>query len=339
MKLRAAVRLLRLLPSRYDDALTVKEIVNRWHDESDTGITIRSVQRYMSELSADGADGPALVEVRDDTKERKYYLRLSHVAQWFMTETTALDLLLARQVIGQSFGPANQDETQRDFDIAERLAGNSARISYRQARLRIVPDGIGRQRAQIDPAILKSALAAIESSQKLAFRYAKPSGTQSDHTRSPLGLVAKDGTIYLLATKGFNDAPIHFALHRILEARVVPQPATPRADFDLDRYIDDSHQLSHRLDATAAPIALKLRVDPEAMFHFTERPLSRDQTIDASIGSDGWRIVTATVPVTILLVPFLISMGPWIEVLEPDTIRTAVGNLLHKTSARYPSDT
>lgn len=118
-------------------------------------------------------------------------------------------------------------------------------------------------------------------------------------------------------------------------AHVVPQCAQPRPDFDLDRYIDDSHQLSHKLDQEADPLRLKLRVAPRAMFHFLERPLAGDQVIEPADEPDGWQLVTATVPETILLVPFLASMGPWIELLEPLGLRAKLASWLQESAAHY----
>ena len=60
MKLSAAVTLLRLLNSRPEGALTTTQIARKWLDETGSEINLRSVQRYLSELSADSADGPAL---------------------------------------------------------------------------------------------------------------------------------------------------------------------------------------------------------------------------------------------------------------------------------------
>ncbi len=336
MKLIAAVTLLRLLPSRKDNAITAAQILERWREKTDSQVVIRTVERYLSELSADGADGPALIDVCGPERGRRYYLRLSQVAQWFMTESSALDLLLARQVVARSFPKLGDEiESEQAADAAKVLADRSAPMRRLLDRLRVVPDGIGRLRATIDDQILASAIDAIESGQMLGFTYVKPDGSLSEHLRSPLGLVAKDGTIYLLAATGLSDPPVHFALQRVKAAHVVPQFAQRRPDFDLDRYIDDSHQLSHKLDQTAEPLQLKLRVAPQAMFHFLERPLAGDQSIEPAKAPDGWQVVTATVPETILLVPFLAGMGPWIELLEPLALRAKLAGWLHESGSHY----
>ncbi len=338
MKLNAAVRLLRLLNSQPQGALTTNQIALKWFEQTGATINIRNIQRYLSELSADSADGPALVDVLDDDRERKYHLRLSEVARWFMTEEAALHLLLTRQMLERSFSAGlDPDEAKRRIDIAETVSDDSARTRRLRDRLRIVPDGIGRLPARVDAQILAAAVDAVAASQKLSFTYVNPTGKESEQVLSPQGLVAKDGTIYLLATKGLSEPPRHFALHRMTKAHVAPQPQQARPDFDLDGYIRDSHQLSHRLTAEAPPVSLKLRVAPDALFHFTERPLSSDQSIGAARRSDGWHVVTATVPETVLLVPFLVSVGG-IEVLGPPSVRNATAKWLRAAAAHYVPD-
>lgn len=335
MKLISAVRLLRLLPPHSENALTVKQIVERWHKQTTSEITVRSVQRYMSELSADGAEGSALVDLVEDGRERRYYLRLSEVAQWFMTEAASLDLLLARQVLLRSFGSVAPKDTERLYAMAEKLTTDSAQNRRLYDRLRVVPDGIGRLQARIAPTILTALIDAIRANQKLAFTYAKPDGKQSEHVRAPLGVVAKDGTIYLLAAKHTTDPPLHFALHRVIDARVVPSPAQPRPDIDLDRYIVDSQQFSHALGDKSVLLQLELRVAPETIWHFRERPFPQQEPITSPSEPGAWYSVKATVPDTMLLVPFLLSMGPYIEVIGPESVRSETAKRLRDAAARY----
>lgn len=338
MKLTAAARLLRLLGTRPEDALTTSMICQRWLGQSAQPISQRTVQRYMAELSADSADGPALLDVVEDGNERRYYLRLSQVAHWFMTEEAALGLLWSRQVVERSLAAAEPEAAARSVDMAQQVAGDSARTRRLRERVRIVPDGLGRLHARIDPQVLGSVIDAVGAGQMVGFDYLSAAGKASTHERSPQGLVAKDGTIYLLATEGLADAPLHFALHRMSSAITLPRPAPARPDFDLDRYIRESHQLSHRLQpCDAPPLQLRLRVSPQALFHFSERPLAAGQQIGAPDSHDGWRIVSAEVPDTLLLLPFLISIRD-IEVLGPPALRRQMGEWLRSAAALHADD-
>ena len=335
MKLSTGVRLLRLLNTRPDNALSTLEIERRWRELGGTEVTLRSIQRYMSDLSQDSSEGPALVAIMQRDAERAYYLKTSQVANWFMTEEAALDLQLSRDVFGRAFGSRGQPSGDKLADMAERVVAASPETRRIRDRLRIAPDGIGRLPAKIEPVVLRVSIDAIGKNRKLKFTYTGASGKASSQLISPLGLVAKDGTIYLVAIRGLSDAPRHFALQRMSEADVHFQPAQPRPEFDLQQYILDSHQFSHVLDAKELPVKLKLRVAAEAIYHFIERPMSSDQCEERPIGAEPWHVVTATVPQTILLMPFLVSMGPWVEVLEPAKLRAEMAKWVGQMQSHY----
>lgn len=335
MKLTTGVRMLRLLTTRPENALTTAEIARRWRDLGGTEVALRSIQRYMSELSQDSVEGPALVSVVERGRERAYYLKTSQVANWFMTEEAALDLQLSREVFGRAFGSGVRSNGEKLADMAERVVAASPETQRIRDRLRIAPDGIGRLPARIEPDVLRAAIDAIGRNRKLRFTYTSASGKASSQLLSPLGLVAKDGTIYLVAVKGLADSPRHFPLHRMSDADVHFQAAQTRPEFDLRRYIHDSHQFSHVLDGKASPVKLVLRVAPETIYHFRERPLSADQREMPPTGDEPWHIVTATVPWTILLLPFIVSMGPWIEVVEPGDMRAETADWVVRIWAHY----
>lgn len=334
MKLNAAARLLQLLPTRAERALTTREIHVEWARNGIHPIELRTIQRYMSELSADGADDPALVDVVEEKGERRYYLRLSQVSHWFMSEEAALSLLWSHQALRQSFAAIYPEQAARNEDLAHQWAADDARTRRLHERLRLVPDGVGRLPAKVVPEVLVSVVDAIGAGQLVSFDYVSAGGRASSQTRSPQGLVAKDGSLYLLGTEGLGDPPIAFALHRMTQACVVPRQMTPRPDFDLDRHIEDTHQLSHKLRADAPPLQLKLRVAPDDLFHFKERPLATNQQIGPPDARDGWCVVSAEVPDTVQLLPFLVSFRD-LEVLAPTELRERVGQWLSGAAARY----
>lgn len=336
MKLKAAVRLLQLLPTHAERALTTGEIVERWATSGAEPVDIRTVQRYMCDLSEDGADGPALVNVVMRKGERRFFLRLSQVSHWFMSEEDALNLLWSRQALAQSFAAINPDQAARGQLLAQKVATADPHTRRLRDRLRLVPNGIGRLPAKVAREVLVSVVDAIGAGQLISFDYVSTAGKASSHARSPQGLVAKDGSLYLLATEGLCDPPLAFALHRMKSTSVLPRPMTQRLDFDLDRYIADTHQLSHKLQADAPPIQLKLRVSPNDLFHFKERPLAANQQIGAPDAADGWCLVSAEVPDTVQLLPFLASFGE-VEVLSPPELRQRIGRWLHKAAAHYGS--
>ena len=166
--------------------------------------------------------------------------------------------------------------------------------------------------------------------------YVNSQGISSQRKISVQGLISKDGTMYLLATTDLSDPPRHLALHRIQKVTVSHLAHQAQPEFDLEEYIEKTQQLSHALN-NLDTFELKLKVNPETIYHFKERPLAANQQILEIKNSAGEIefIVTTHIPDTILLVPFLLSMGKWIEVLGPENIRNKMREQTHAMLERY----
>jgi predicted DNA-binding transcriptional regulator YafY len=362
MLMSATFKLLRMLPTKRENAVTIRHLAVKWEgkdplSEKPSASVIRRLQAYMNELSGPADGYPALIEriepeaepepeLRVDGKKKipkafRYYILPGHVADWFMTEETAMNLLVTGQILGQSLGSAQQFDSVAVIDQAQaRLGATSPARKRVLNKVRIVPDGIGRVPARINSLVLEAAISAIEGDKKLSFSYKSSKGRESTPLVSPQGLVAKDGTIYLVATKGLSDFPIHYPLQRISEAKVEDEQLQSQPGFNLDDYIRESAQLSHKLHDGPSRIRLELRVDPKTLYHFEERPLASgsDQVIDYANDSNEWSTVTAHIPNTVLLVPFLLSMLGYIEVVGPAEVRAEVKKQVDAMAARYSKD-
>jgi predicted DNA-binding transcriptional regulator YafY len=95
-----------------------------------------------------------------------------------------------------------------------------------------------------------------------------------------------------------------------------------------------THQFSFPLDRDAEPVNLRLRVHKDAIYHFQERPLEGQRT-PAPTSAPDWFRVSARMPETTHLVPFLLSMGPWSEVLGPAEVRAATAERARGMYAHY----
>lgn len=332
-----AARLFQYLPKRRKDAMTVQQIVNLLSNRlPEETFSLRNVQRYMVELSNDKL-GPFVEQIEDEGAKR-YYLNLAKVANWMMTEENALNLLLAKNLLAGYFGEVEQIRQPDLQRLAEGVLDQNpgSMLQRLQANVRLVSDGLGRLNAHIDLLILRTVFDAIGNGEALKLDYVSSQGVQSQKELNPLGLVAKDGTIYLLATRGLETKPRHYPLHRARSTEIIRKRVTIPKGFDLDRYIDDSHKLSHVLDDREGLVELQLRVAPGTMYHFRERPLSDNQRIDeTNLDSKGWSLVTNTVPVTIQLAPFLLSHGGWIEVVGPESVRQEMRRRLEAAVSHY----
>lgn len=348
--IKTVARLLEILSVPKEQSLSNEELCRKFYGLTETAYglakppegELRNIQRYTLALSKATEEGPALIEKVVTNQKRgahKFYHKPSHITHWLMTEEAALNILLTKQILGRAFGSVTQIGMEETGQIADKVAGASKETLRIRERLRVVPDGIGRMPADIKPEVLQPIVNAVAQNKQLSFSYRSSKGMSSERTVSPQGLVAKDGTIYLLATEGLSDIPrFPYPLQRISRAEVSHKPCQERPDFNLDRYIQDSHQLSHVLDGKTLSVELKLRVLPDALYHFKERPLSAEQDIGKASPTDGSCIVTANIPSTVLLVPFLLSMGGWIEVLGPPEVRKEVAKRGREIAAHYVVD-
>jgi predicted DNA-binding transcriptional regulator YafY len=343
------------------NAISTKKLAIAWEDGNSSSepedATLRQIQRYVYELSmpinhlpplldfveedqtlsvqlSKSADGPK--SPRKPRKKRRYYLHQDTLMKWFMSEQAALNLLLTGQVVGQALGDVSELGTKSVAKLAKDVikGQRSPKLSRIASSVRFLSDGIGRLPAQLAPDLLQTMIDAIVRDRGVSFDYKKSDGKCSHPTVNPLGLVSKDGTIYLIASKGSSSVVVHYALQRASNASVEMRHfrMVPEA-FDLDQHIESTHRLSHQI---GPEMTLVLEVDEKALFHFTERPLTTQQEIKKIRGTNGYR-VSAVVPDTFYLRPFLLSMRANVTVVEPVELRKSMAVELKQMVANYTS--
>ncbi len=338
MKLDVLLNMLEVLPLHPAEALAVQEVCDRYYRRFPPAADLRpeslrtNIRRYLRAMQVD-----RLVFVVEDGRTRSepgYYIRAASIPSHFMNSKVALGLLWSRRLLAPLV-PALADAEPAQLADAASLS-ESERTLLR--RVRIVPDGIGRLDAAIDPGHLRSAADALQGGHMIELRYDSRSGGPQLHRLSVLGLAAKDGTIYLVGTTGMEAAPRHYALHRVRRVELLKERADLRPDFDIDDYVAQHHQFSHKLEAASLPIRLELLVHRDALFHFIERPLmGQDPIEEAALSMEGaWVPVTATIPDTVQLAPFLWSHAGWVRVEGPPAIRKRVSEGLRAAALHYP---
>ena len=336
MKLNTALKIIRTLPMTEKTALSIAEILHKWNEGSvNPKAEIRSLQRYFQELTA--SENPIIQKIETGNTP-KYYLNLNHVAQWFLNDVVAFNLLTSKPAVANLLPDDSDLNIKEWYKVASDLNNNKPGLKKLRSCIRIVSDGLGRLPASIPHHVINTVLEGIMNNKQLVIDYVNSKAIASRKTISVQGLISKDGTMYLISTTGLSDPPRHLALHRVQNAEVSHLTHIDQPNFNLEKYIEETQQLSHALDKLE-PFQLTLKVDAQAIYHFKERPLASNQQILEVKNSANVVefIVTAHIPNTILLVPFLLSMGKWIEVLGPEEIRAT---MLEQTSSmlqRYQS--
>ena len=332
-KIGDAIQALRLMPADAGAAITTAEFIERWQRGPRKDVSERTLQRWVARL----AEMNFIQEAWPPTVPRRYHRSGHSVSALGMSPEMALRLalsarLLPRDIVGG--GKAGQAE----IEAAEAVLKTSDVLRELRRRVAVLPDGIGRLPAEPRPGVGAAVAQAVGTRRVLRVRYtardrSRRGGARS-HDLSVQGVVSKDGTSYLVACKGLDDPFFVYAVHRIQAAEVLPARAVDRADFDLEAYIAATHQMSFTAGDNRM-VALELRVAPEGLWHFSERRLCENQQVDPEPGADGRHGVTATLPMSEMLVPFLLSLGESVEVAGPPELRAEVARRAQATARHY----
>jgi predicted DNA-binding transcriptional regulator YafY len=339
MDLNTFAAVLTHFPQSISSAKTAQEIVKDWPIGKTPGGKLKKVYRCIQELGVDGFDdngedvnspGSGIHEfVRkvprpDDARRGQaecYYLDMNAISNFFMTDAIALQLLLGRRTINPALASAPAIELDGLESMARhRLEASKGSASALASKIRIVQDGFDRKLARINPAVLRTMIEALIRKRWVEFDYVSSKMGKSRMKLGPVGLVVKDGSIYLVALEGIKSTPeAALPLHRMNNAQVSPQPFH-HSPFDLDAWIDKNGQLNHPQDGPDKTIRLELLVARGSIWHFQERSLGEDQIITAPVEPDGWYRLTVTTKRWYTLTSFLASFGPYIKVVGPKDV-------------------
>lgn len=356
MDLKSFAEVLAHFPKSPETAKTAAQIAEDWPLGKTHAARLKKVYRCIQELcpSFDDEDGDeyGADDIRDfvcrlpakrgaDEKSSRVYLDLNAVADFFMTDAVAFQLLLGRSAINHAL---LSDPSLHSGDV-EGLARRNLRkgkgeVGNLSGKVRVVADGPPRQTASIDPEVLRCVISGLLKRRKVEFGYRSAAGKQSAKTIAPLGLVAKEGTLYLIGLEGVHSSPgAALPLHRMSNPKLSLTQFDP-GQFNIDEYLERTGQLSHPRRDTDANIRLELKVHPSAIWHFQERPIGgAEQVITEPATADGWYGISVSTKFYYQWRPFLASFGPNIEVVGPPELRDGpegIGAWAHAMAALYP---
>ncbi len=318
-----------------------KRLQSEYTEKPKEETTRTKVRRCIAQLSSSNAGVTKILVAKQCKGGDRYSLNVAGLLQRVISPRLATTFLISSGSLG---GEWLDSEISKFQEIAEELIGcrNTPSV-LPEHRLRnatrIVPDGLGRCRAKIQPEIMLAVKDSIQAGEKLKVVYGSRSEGEQSYELSPLGLVIKDGTIYLIGRTGIahKNKIKHFPLQRVKSVGKIKTPSD-NAGFNIDDYINKTHQLSHPINQSKSNITLELRVAPEMIYHFEERPLTDKQEIISPENKDSWYTVKAEVPESVLLHPWLLSMGGWIEVVAPESVRKEIRTRIKKMHEHYIND-
>ena len=330
MDLATFAKILSHFPRSPKTAKTVKELAATWPSDQTDQAKLRQLYHFVKELSSGEKEavGNFLIKIpRPDGAGRdeaaRFYLNLPEIADFFMSDGIALQLLLGRRAINPALVEAGAVEADAADKIARaRLEGSRSTAGRLAKKLRVVPDGMSRMLARIDPDVLGAMLEALVRQKMIEFDYRSSEGEFSRKRMGPLGLVSKDGSIYLVGLAGFQSVPdTALPLHRMSNAQVDKGRAPfHHAPFDIDAWLEKTGQMSHPKGDAEKTIRLEFLVAPQTIYHFQERPLGPDQVISVPVSEGEWHHVAVTTKHWHTLTSFIASFGPNIKVLGPPEV-------------------
>jgi predicted DNA-binding transcriptional regulator YafY len=280
--------------------------------------TIRTVQRDLLELAE-------AFPLACDDKNKPYgwqWLKDSHVFDIpGMDPQTALTFLLADEFLRPLLPPSTLVRLSPYFLTAKGVLtkASHAKLELWPSKVCIVPHGQSLKPPVVDAEVLTVVYEALLENRRFEALYAGRGRSKGKHySFNPLGLVFRDGVIYLVATLWDYPDIKQFVLHRMAAPKVLDDAITPVGNFSLERYVSE-HAFEYVADESSPLIRLVVRLDSRTAVHLSEAPLSDDQIIEP-IDTNSARLA-ATVPNTDQLRWWLLGFGDKVEVLEPNELR------------------
>ena len=281
---------------------------------SDYDVNPRSVQRGLERLSS-------LFPITSEMRGRTNYWwwadkhALTQIPS--MSTHTAFALMLAADYLKPIMPPVALALLQPYFRHAREVISGTAlgRWSDKVAIIRRGPLLL----PPATPAEVQDAVytALMESRQVEVDYRAKRREKSRRVVLNPLGIVVRDGVVYVVATSWHYEDVRQYVLHRMSGPVLLDEPVRALAGFRLDSYIRDEGGFSYPL--SGEKLALRVLFDSDTALHLTERLLAEDQrTVEQG---DGRVLVEATVSDTADLRWWLLGFGGAVELLGPESLR------------------
>ncbi len=321
-------QMLRMIP-RHPAKISTSEIKQRLADEG-FETTQRTIQRDLMRLSdiyplvCDERSKPYGWSWMQDADVLDIPGMDSHMALAFWMAGKYLERVLPTATLAQLAPHLRLADRVLDVLRSERGAP-----SWRD-KVRVIPRGPKLKSPEIGEDVRDAIYDALLLNRRAWVRYApRSSEGEKEYELNPLGLVLKDGVLYLVCSMwDYPDIRL-LVLHRMQEARMLDVPATVPEGFDLDAYIA-AGELDFALDGE---VELRALFELKAAFHLAERPLSDDQQLKEQ--PDGRLLLTATVVDSSELRWWLLGFGDQVEVLAPASIRKEMARIAQRMVHHY----
>lgn len=282
----------------------------------DYTVDIRTVQRDLEALSS-------VFPLYCDTSSKPFRWQWLAGAEILdipgLDADSALVFKLAEMFLGPLLPLAAMETLMPYFRCADRvLAGTGANCGSWKDKVRVLPRGQRLLVPDVDRDILNTVHQGLFYGRQIAVAYRpREKPEPREYAVHPLGLVLRNGLLYLVATINHYRDIRQLLLHRMERAELTSESCGRPDGFDLDAYIQSQ---GFDILRGGPDICIKLRFQATPATALHETPLSQDQVI-TSLEDKDWVLVTATVADTDQLRWWLLGFGSQVEVLEPTELR------------------
>jgi predicted DNA-binding transcriptional regulator YafY len=304
--------------------------------EESLEISERTLARYVSAIRSDLLDwrGAPIVEVAGTGGERKLRLVSSMKAAEASSYQVAL-LYFSLTVLKFLEGTVLEEGVEGLWEkIYQNLSlTQQTRLSDLERKFYAVPyapKDYGEFSEQLD-VILRALLDQV----RLKVDYAGLTGEGRRHEFDPYSLIAYRGGLYILGYSHRVSAIIYLAVERIRSVEFIRQPDGSSTRFIYPRGFDPAAHTEGTFGIVEGPetkVELKIHSE-QTEAYVRSRTIHRSQHF--SHRRDGTTIMTMTVRGTTELANWIMSMGPWIEVLKPASLRREIAQRHAEASRLY----
>ena len=290
-------------------------------------VSLRTIQRDLNRLSL-------IFQIEgDQSKPQGWSWRKDHKLDvQTLDPATALTFNLAELYLTKLLPPAATSQLKPWFNAARNLSATRASSMTRwQDKIRVIPHSPFRVLPHINQEVQDAVYEALQTERMLEITYqAISTASEKTYPVHPLAIVVRDSTIYLVGRiRDYDDIRI-LAVHRITNAVILERPAVIQASFSIDEYLE---QNSFQITNGAGSLRLELIVASPLARFFAEAPVSADQEINET--HDGSHVLKATVPDSVQLRSWLLSLGEAATVVAPATLRAEIKATAESLAGKY----
>ena len=249
-----------------------------------------------------------------------------------MEPQTALAFKLAEHFSDRLMAPSTLSTLEPYFRQAEQvLSTHESPVGAWPQKIHTVTRGQRLVPPALDPDVLRVIYDGLFNDRQVQARYQRRyDGETREYLIDPLGIVFRDGVVYLVCQRNGLDEVVHLAMHRFVEAALLDTAAKRPADFDLARHVSNGGLDFKLSDET---LALELLLSAETAVHLEETPLSEDQRLAPA--ADGRVHLSATVADTLQIRWWLLGLGDQVEVVGPQALREEIKDRLASALVVY----